>query len=140
MENSTCSIHFVFTTFHCKSHGNALVYQSKAVYVAVILSGHFVESNFRTFGIYITVVNRIKSIKPFPCSHYVVSLITSHVFISIDYGVDVISISDLVPLPLHYTAEFIIFVELISVIHNCYMHSKTVFTPVAPVQYINKAN
>jgi hypothetical protein len=120
-----CGLHFVFTTFHCKLHGNALVYQSKAVYVAVILSGHFVESNFRTFGIYITVVNRRKSIKPFPCSHYVVSLITSHVFISIYYGVDVISISDLVPLPPHYTAEFIIFVELISVSHNSYMHSKT---------------
>lgn len=84
IENSTCSLHFVIPTFQCKLHGNVLVYQSKAVYVLIIVSGHFVESNFSTFGIYINVVNRRKSIKPFPCSHYVVNLITSHVFISID--------------------------------------------------------
>jgi hypothetical protein len=98
MENSTCSLHFVIARFRCKLHGNALVSQAKAIYVVIIRSGHFVENSFRTFGMYITVVNRGESIKPFRCTRYVANLTTSHVSISINNGV-----TDLVPLLLQYT-------------------------------------
>lgn len=54
---------FMIAAFRYKLRRNALVCGYKTVEMVLILSGHFVESNFSIFWFCITVVTRKKSIK-----------------------------------------------------------------------------